>query len=86
MMHIKLLYFAWVRETIGTDGEIVDLPAETNNITALLAFLAARSLGHGRALSDIGRLRFAVNQNFASPDAILRAGDEVAIFPPVTGG
>lgn len=84
-MTVRLVYFAWVREQIGTAAEDVELP-EPTTLGALLTALRGRSAGHGLALAKAERLRGAVNQNFAGWDAEVRPGDEVAIFPPVTGG
>ena len=83
---IELLYFAWVRERIGRGGERLELPDGVSSVAELLDWLATRSDGYASALGERGRLRVAVNQSFAQVDAPVRAGDEVAIFPPVTGG
>ncbi len=83
---IELLYFAWVREAIGVDGEVLPLPAGVATVAALLDWLSARSAGHAAALADRGRIRVAVDQVFAQDDTPVLAGAEVAIFPPVTGG
>ena len=83
---IELLYFAWVRERIGKDGERVELPPEVTTVAALLDWLEMRGEAYRTALHERDRLRIAVNQAFAPADAPIRAGDEVAIFPPVTGG
>lgn len=85
-MRVELLYFAWVREAIGTGSETVDLPAGLTRVTDLIDWLATRSEGHARALADRGRLRAAVDQVFVALDAPLGHPREVAIFPPVTGG
>lgn len=82
---IRLLYFAWVRERIGADGEELPLAAPTD-VAALLALLAQRSPGHAAALADRAAIRVAVNQAFVDDAAPITPGDEVAIFPPVTGG
>lgn len=81
-----MLYFAWVREAIGRDGERVDPPATVMTITDLLDWLAAGSEPHARAFADRGRLRAALDQDFVAIDAKLAGAREVAIFPPVTGG
>ena len=83
---MKVLYFAWVRNTVGTGQEDVTPPAEVGTVQQLLDWLADRSAGHGEALADRARIRVAVNQAFATPADPVAAGDEVAIFPPVTGG
>jgi len=83
---IELLYFAWVRERIGKDGERIALPAGVGTVAALLDHLEGSGDSYRAALGERDRLRVAVNHAFAADDAPLRAGDEVAIFPPVTGG
>ena len=82
---IRLLYFAWVRERIGLDGEDYPL-AEPVHLAALLDALAERGGGYAPALHDRATLRFARNQAMVGADALIRPGDEIAIFPPVTGG
>ena len=83
---MTLLYFAWVREQIGRDTEEVALPADVRTVAALLAWLQGRGGGYARALEDRSVIRVAVNQEFAAPDHAVGDGDEVALFPPVTGG
>lgn len=82
----QLLYFAWVRERIGRSDEHITLPAHVTRIESLLDHLQSRGGGHAAALADRTQLRFAVNQKFAAPDAAITDADEIAIFPPVTGG
>jgi molybdopterin synthase sulfur carrier subunit len=82
----QLLYFAWVREMIGTDSEALALPASVSTVATLLDWLSTRSPGHAAALADRSRIRVAVDQQFVSPEALLTAPREIAIFPPVTGG
>ncbi len=81
-----LLYFAWVREMIGTDIETLAPPAELTTVAALLDWLATRSPGHAAALADRSRIRVAVDQAFATAATPLNSPREIAIFPPVTGG
>lgn len=83
---IKLLYFARLREALGTPGESVELPAGIGDVQGLMAWLAARG-GEWQAQFDGCRqIRAALNQELVADDAPLKAGDEVAFFPPVTGG
>lgn len=84
-MTLKLLYFAWVREQIGCNAEQIPLPAP-GKLSDVVDALAARSDGHAQALANRSRLRTAINGVSVGWDAIVRPGDELAIFPPVTGG
>jgi molybdopterin converting factor subunit 1 len=83
---VRILYFAWLRERVGVAEEDVALPAGVATLGALIDWLGARDERHARALADPRLVRAAVNQDFADRDAPLHAGDEVAFFPPVTGG
>lgn len=83
---MELLYFAWVRERIGTGQEQVDPPATVRSVADLIAWLATLSPGHAEAMREPERLRAAIDQKFVPLDAPLGAAREVALFPPVTGG
>jgi len=83
---IELVYFSWVRERIGVDGEVLPLPAGMDTVADLLDWLTTRSPGHAAALADRAAIRVAVDQTFVGFDAAVADGVEVAIFPPVTGG
>lgn len=85
-MAIDLLYFAWVREAVGRDGETVDPPASVATVADLLDWLAASSAAHAAAFADRVRLRAAVDQRFVPLDTTIAGAREIAIFPPVTGG
>ena len=85
-MATEILYFAWVREKIGTGAETVDLPAGLETVGDLVAWLAERSPAHAEAFADPARLRAAIDQTFVPLDAPLGRPREIAIFPPVTGG
>ena len=83
---MKILYFAWLRQKAGTGSEEVDPPAEVRTVGDLMQWVAARRPGFAEALAAPGAVRAAVNQDFARPDHPVAPGDEVAFFPPVTGG
>jgi len=83
---MRLLYFAWVRETIGLGEEDVQPPEAVRTVGDLIDWLRGCSAAHAAALADMTRLRAAVDQKFVALDTELGAAREVAIFPPVTGG
>ena len=83
---MKLLYFAWLRTRIGRAEEEVDPPANVATVEDLLRWLEGRGAGYAEALARPDLVRVAVNQEFSSPDAPVGSNDEVALFPPVTGG
>jgi molybdopterin synthase sulfur carrier subunit len=82
---VNILYFAGLREAVGQSSEQIALPAGVGSVGQLHAHLAARG-GAWAALATTKNLRIAVNQRMAAMDASIRDGDEVAFFPPVTGG
>lgn len=83
---MTLLYFAWVRQKVGQSDERIDLPPAVGTVGELAAWLAARGGGYAEAFGDARKLRAAVNQEHAGWDAGVRDADEIAFFPPVTGG
>ena len=83
---LKILYFAWVREAVGTGEELVDPPPEVATVSALIDWLATEDAAHAAAFRDRSRLRAAVDGEFVGLDAPFAGAREVAIFPPVTGG
>ncbi|MBI1775924.1 MAG: molybdopterin converting factor subunit 1 [Proteobacteria bacterium] len=83
---MKLLYFAWVRQRVGMAEETVELPDAVATVGDLLAWLETRGPSYAEALGAKGVVKVAVNQEYAGSDRRLAPGDEVALFPPVTGG
>jgi molybdopterin synthase sulfur carrier subunit len=83
---MKILYFAWIRSKIGIATETVTPPEEVATVGALLEWLRGRSPSHADALADFAVVRVAVNEEYSGLDAPVKSGDEVALFPPVTGG
>jgi molybdopterin synthase sulfur carrier subunit len=82
---IDVQYFASVRERLGIDSEQVEVAGMTT-VAALLDLLAARHGEKGQRVLKDARVLAAVNQVVAESQAAVRSGDEVAFFPPVTGG
>ena len=83
---MTLLYFAWLRSRIGTARETVALPAHVTTVGELIEWLKTRGPGYAEAMKDRSVVRVAVNEEYVGFDHPVRDADEVAIFPPVTGG
>ena len=83
---MKVLYFAWLKTKTGMAEEEVAPPEDVATVGDLLAWLKEQTPGHAEALADLEVVRVAVNQEYAQPDHPVKPGDEVALFPPVTGG
>lgn len=82
-MSVKILYFASLKEALGMASESIELPAGVTTVGTLRDWLVTQ----GREkLASAKNLRCAVNQDMAGLDAPVREGDEIAFFPPVTGG
>lgn len=83
---MRVLYFALLRERVGMAEETVSPPPEVRTVAELTAWLRGRSAQHEAALANSALVRVAVNQDYAQPGDPVRPGDEIAFFPPVTGG
>ncbi len=83
---MKILYFAWVREKTGVDAEEVQLPTDIKDVMGLVEWLRGRGDGFAEALGAVSAVRAAVNQEAVKLDHPVGPNDEVAFFPPVTGG
>lgn len=82
---MQILYFAWLKERIGSGAEIVD-PGDAETARELVDLLRARSEGHAAAFADVSAVRVAVDQQMGGLDQRIGGAREVAFFPPVTGG
>ena len=83
---IRILYFAGLREQLGKDAEEIELPPGVGTLADLRAHLVGRGGVWQSALAEGRLVRMAVNQDMAPGAAMIKAGDEIAFFPPVTGG
>jgi sulfur-carrier protein len=83
---VQLVYLARLREAFGLAAEKVELPREVGTVASLLAWLRGRGGAWAEELAPGRAVRVAVNHDVARAETPVRAGDEVALFPPVTGG
>jgi len=82
---LRVLYFASLREALGRSDESLPVP-DAATVAALIESLRARGGAWSSAFAPNRAVRAAVNQDMVQPAAAIKAGDEVAFFPPVTGG
>lgn len=85
-MNIKVLYFARIKEAVNYSTEDMCLPQQVNTVAALKSFLAQRGDVWATLFNGKQTIRAAINHELVDNLAPIKAGDEVAFFPPVTGG
>jgi sulfur-carrier protein len=83
---IVIRYFAWLRSRVGTAEERIDLPEGVRTVGELMGWIASRHPRFGEAMEARGVIRCARNHEHVQTDARIEDGDEIAFFPPVTGG
>ena len=83
---MKILYFAWLKEHIGEASEELQLPDNVETVGALIRHISKQSAGHRAALANLDAVRVAVNRVYGDLATPITNDDEVAFFPPVTGG
>ena len=85
-MKVKILFFAGLREQLGISDEEIELPSGVGTVAGLRSHLMQRGGAWQSAFADKKLVRIAVNQEMVSPASPIKPGDEIAFFPPVTGG
>jgi len=83
---IQIRYFARYREMLGCEQEDLDFSERTLTVESVMTFLAARGDRWSDVFNGQQRILMAINQDMVDRDAVIKDGDEIAFFPPVTGG
>ena len=83
---MQIRYFAWLRQRTGVPQESIELPDTVKTVADLITWLGVRHPRFADACAAEGVVRCAVNKTYVDRDQQLANGDEVAFFPPVTGG
>jgi sulfur-carrier protein len=85
-MNINILYFARIKESVNYSSENIDLPSDVTTVIALKNYLALRGENWANLFNGKQVIRAAINHALVDDMARINVGDEVAFFPPVTGG
>ena len=83
---MKILYFSWIKDGIGKSQENITIDDGIKNIADLVNFLIAINEDYKKVFSDLSSIRFSKNMNLASIEESVTNDDEIAFFPPMTGG
>ena len=83
---MRILYFSWIKDGIGKSQEDIDLTRNIKNISDLINFLSAINNDYNKVFSDLSSIRFSKNMNLVNIDENIKNEDEIAFFPPMTGG
>jgi molybdopterin synthase sulfur carrier subunit len=83
---VKLLYFAWVRERVGKTDEVIEPPASVRTVAELMGWLAGRGEEYAYAFENRRVIRAAIDKAHVRPETLIAGANEIAFFPPMTGG
>ena len=83
---MRILYFSWIKDGIGKSQEDIDLTGNIKNISDLINFLSSINNDYNKVFSDLSSIRFSKNMNLVNIDENIKNEDEIAFFPPMTGG
>jgi sulfur-carrier protein len=83
---VKLLYFSWVREKVGSGSEELELPPGVETVSDVIGWLRTRGPEFDKAFARPQVIRAALDKVHVKPSARIADAREIAFFPPVTGG
>ena len=83
---MQIKYFSWIKEHIGKSEEEINLPHNVSTIEELMFYLENLNDKYKRAFQKKDLIKIAINKSYSSIDAKINNTDEIAFFPPVTGG
>lgn len=83
---MKILYFSWIKDGIGKNREEIDIDESIKTISDLISFLVNINEDYKKVFSDLSSVKFSKNMNLVSIDENINNNDEIAFFPPMTGG
>lgn len=83
---MKILYFSWIKDKVGINEEVLEIDEEVNTVQKLIIYLKQKGKNYDLAFEDLETIKFSVNMKNAKLSDSIKSDDEVAFFPPMTGG
>ena len=83
---MRILYFSWIKDGVGKSQEDIDLTGNIKTISDLISFLSTINNDYNKVFSDLSSIRFSKNMNLVNLNENIKNEDEIAFFPPMTGG
>ena len=83
---MKIIYFSWLKETLDISEESIKPPSNIKNIENLIKWLSAKSVKHKKVFLKSKNIRCAINHQIVNKNSKIKNKDEIAFFPPFTGG
>ncbi len=83
---MKILYFSWIKDKVGINEEVLEIDEEINTVQKLIIYLKLKGKNYALAFEDLETIKFSVNMKNAKLSDSIKSDDEVAFFPPMTGG
>ena len=83
---MKILYFSWIKDKVGINEEVLEIDEEVNTVQKLNIYLKQKGKNYDLAFEDLETIKFSVNLKNAKLSDSIKSDDEVAFFPPMTGG
>jgi molybdopterin synthase sulfur carrier subunit len=83
---MRILYFSWIKDGVGKSQEDIDITGNIKTISDLISFLSTINNDYNKVFSDLSSIRFSKNMNLVNIEENIKNEDEIAFFPPMTGG
>jgi molybdopterin synthase sulfur carrier subunit len=83
---MKILYFSWIKDGIGKNQEDITINKNIKTVSDLINFLITINEDYKKVFSDVSSIRFSKNMNLVNINENIKNEDEIAFFPPMTGG